>query len=129
MPSSTDGRRLMAMSLAVILVLNVTLSVIGGSSGAPVTRYGLPALVALACILVWQGRGWARLLLVLLSIGVLLAGPIMVGNGVSPLSVAGALGWLASILCAVALGMLYLSPSIRATLTAVAPGAAPSSGA
>jgi hypothetical protein len=129
MTDHTAGRRLLTLSLVVILALNVALSVIGGSSSSPATQYGRPALVALGCLLVWQGRGWARLLLVFLSMGVLFAGPIALGKGLSPLSRAGAVGWLVSLLSAAALASLYLVPSVRAAVASAAPAASSSAGA
>jgi hypothetical protein len=129
MTDPAGGRRLMALSLAVILALNVGLSLLGGSSSSPASQYGRPVLVALSCLLIWQGRAWARLLLALLSMGVLFAGPITLGSGLSPLSRAGAAGWLASVLCAAALALLYLAPSVRATFAAAPSGPSSQAGA
>jgi len=129
MTDLSAGRRFLAICLVVVLGLNLGLSVIGGSSGSPATVYGRPVLVALGGLLVWQGRGWARLLLILLSMGVLLAGPIALGNGLSPLSTGGAVSWLASALCAVSLATLYAVPSVSAALAAAAPRTSPPTGA
>jgi hypothetical protein len=106
------GRRVAAGSLVVLFVLNLALSLF--VAGAPVARFGRPVLVAAACVLVWQGRNWGKWLLALLSLGVLLAGPISVGNHLSPTSLGGLLMWLVSVLTAVSLGMLFLSPDVRA---------------
>jgi hypothetical protein len=129
MSEPISGRRLMAASLAVILALNLGLSALAGTAANPAVRFGRPAVVALTCILVWQGRGWARLLLVLLSLGVVLAGPISLGNGLSPLSVGGVAAWLASVVCGAALGLLYFAPSIRAAFATARAGPSSPAGA
>ena len=120
MPDHVLGRRLLALSLGVVLLLNVALALLPGTAASPAVQYGRPLIVALGCVLVWQGRSWARLLLILMSMGVLFAGPIALGNGLPLVSLAGGMAWLASLLCAVALGMLYLSPSIRAAIQVLA---------
>jgi hypothetical protein len=119
-PDQVLGRRLLLLSLGLIVLLNVALSLLPGDSASPAVQYGRPLIVALGSVLVWQGRSWARLLLILMSMGVLFAGPIALGNGLPLLSVAGAMAWVASVLCVVALGALYVSPSIRAVIHSAA---------
>jgi hypothetical protein len=129
MPDHVLGRRLLALSLGVVLLLNLALALLPGTTASPAVQYGRPLIVALGCVLVWQGRSWARLLLILMSMGVLFAGPIALGNGLPLASLAGGISWLASLLCALALGMLYLSPSIRAVINAPAAKASVPAGA
>jgi hypothetical protein len=59
-------------------------------------------------------------LLVLLGLGVLLAGPIALGNNLPPWTVAGAPFWLASILYAASLFILFASRDAREYLTSAA---------
>ena len=108
------GRRLVLASLLTILALSLGLAFLGASTSTVAVRYGRPLAVALACVLVWQGRSWARWLLILLGLGILLAGPIAMGNGVSPLTLAGVGFWLASVLYAASLVILFVSPGGRA---------------
>ena len=118
MPDSQRGRRLVLASLLTIFALTVGLALLGGASSSPAVRYGRPLIVALSCLLVWQGRLWARWLLVLLGLGILLAGPIALGNNLPPWTVGGALFWLASILYAVSLVILFRSRDARAHFSA-----------
>src|SRR6266496_508188 len=96
MSSSARGRALVIASLVTIVALTVGLSALDGSA-SPTARFGRPLIVVLACVLVWQRRLWARWLLVLLGLGVLLAGPIAWGNNLPPWTVGGALLWAASL--------------------------------
>jgi hypothetical protein len=59
---------------------------------------------------------------VLLGLGILLAGPIALGNNLPPWTVGGALFWLASILYAVSLFILFGSRDARAYLSAASRG-------
>jgi hypothetical protein len=122
MPDPERGRRLVLASLLTILALTAGLALLAGASSAPAVRYGRPLIVALSCLLVWQRRLWARWLLVLLGLGILLAGPIALGNNLPPWTVGGALFWLASILYAVSLFILFGSRDARAYLSAASRG-------
>jgi hypothetical protein len=128
MSDSTRGRALVIASLVTIMALMVGLSALGGSA-SPAVRFGRPLIVVLACLLVWQRRLWARWLLVLPGLGILLAGPIAWGNNVPPWTRAGALFWAASLLYAGSLFLLFGSRDARAFLAPTsAPANAPSAG-
>jgi hypothetical protein len=128
MSDSARGRALVITSLVTIMVLTVGLSALGGSA-SPVARFGRPLIVVLASLLVWQRRLWARWLLVLLGLGILLAGPIAWGNNLPPWTVGGALFWAASLLYAGSLFILFGSRDARAFLAPTsAPVSAPTAG-
>jgi hypothetical protein len=97
-----DRKLGLSISLAVLLAATTYFSVVAPDS-PPLTRFGRPALVALAATLVLHGRAWARWLLLLLSLGPLFAGPIGTANGVRPATAAGAFLWVVSAACALAL--------------------------
>ena len=114
------GRLLVFASLLVILILSVGLAILARAGSSPAVLYGRPLIVALACLLVWQGRLWARWLLLLFGLGILLAGPIAVGNNLSPSTRGGALSWIASFLYAASLLVLFVAPDARAYLATAA---------
>jgi hypothetical protein len=123
------GRRLVLASLVTILALSLALALLPGASASAAVRYGRPLAVGLACLLVWQGRSWARWLLVLLGLGIILAGPIAMGNGLSPWTSRGAVFWLASILYVASLAILFASRSARAfQMSAAQRGSRPPTG-
>jgi hypothetical protein len=109
------GRSFTVISLSVLLVLNAALSLF--AQAAPATRYGRPALAAAACLLIWQGRDWGKWLLALLSLGILLAGPISLGSHLSPVSLGGLLMWVVSAATAVSLWALFRNADVRAFLS------------
>jgi hypothetical protein len=127
MSSSGRGRALVIASLVTIVALTMGLSALGGSA-SPAARFGRPLIVVLACLLVWQRRLWARWLLVLLGLGVLLAGPIAWGNNLPPWTVGGALFWAASLLYAASLFILFGSRDGRTFLAPTAPVSTPTAG-
>lgn len=124
MADVSKGRTIVLTCFFFILALTIGLAVVGGGGSSPAVVYGRPVLVALSCLLVWQGRLWARLLLVLLGFGVILAGPIAMGNGIGPFSTAGLVAWASSALYIACILVLYLSKEARAffaTLATTAP--------
>jgi len=121
MSDTARGRQLVLISLVVIVALTIGLAALPASSSAAV-RFGRPLIVILAAALVFQGRGWARWLLVLLGLGILLAGPIAWGNNLPPWTMGGALFWLASILYAASLIILFASKDVRAYLASRSSG-------
>ena len=128
MSDSARGRVFVLASLLTITALTVGLSALGGSA-APAARFGRPLIIVLGCLLVWQRRLWARWLLVLLGLGILLAGPIAWGNNLPPWTVGGALFWAASLLYAGSLFILFWSRDARAYLVPTsAPATTPSVG-
>jgi hypothetical protein len=128
MSDSGRGRALVVSSLVTIVALTVGLSALGGSA-SPAARFGRPLIVVLACLLVWQRRLWARWLLLLLGLGILLAGPIAWGNNLPPWTVGGALFWAASLLYAGSLFILFGSRDARTFLAPTsAPGSTPTAG-
>ena len=123
------GRLLVLGSLITVFALSTTVDLLGAGS-TPLVRYGRPLAMALSCLLVWQRRPWARALVVLLGLGVLLAGPIGMANGLRPSTVGGALFWLMSLLTAVSFFILFGSRDSRAYVnSSAATDAPPPSGA
>jgi len=120
MADSVKGRQLVVLSLCVIVVLTIALSVFAGGVSSPATTYGRPVVVGLGCILVWQGRLWARWLLVLLGLGVIFAGPLAMANGLPFSSSGGMLAWTASGLYLASLLALFFSPDAKAFLASTA---------
>ena len=89
-------------SLLALVVATTALSFSVANAG-PLVRYGRPVLVVFAAVLVVMGHQWARWLLLFLSLGALLAGPLGAANGITPWYMAGLLLWTTSLVCLFAL--------------------------
>ena len=109
---SSRGRVLLAASLAAVVLIAAAFAVLGSSQSA-IAQFGRPLIILLAALLVWQGRGWARWLIVVPGIGFLLAGPLGAANGLPLLSLGGLLFWLTSVLYAGAIWVLFGSRDVK----------------
>lgn len=113
--TAARGKRLLLVGLSTLFVLNLVLSLMD-QTGTPVTTFGRPLAVGLLCLLAWQGRRWAAILVIVLSLGVLFAGPLFLLNGVRATSVAGALSWLCSVLAGMCVWFIVMDKSVQAYL-------------
>jgi hypothetical protein len=103
-----DKRRAMGhyVSLLILVAATTALSLSAADAG-PLMRVGRPILVILVAVLFSLGRRWARWLLLMLSIGAILAGPLSVANGIAPWYLAGFLSWTMSLICLLAMIAIF----------------------
>jgi hypothetical protein len=128
MSDASAGRRLVLQCLAIIVAITIALSWFAGTPSSAVTTYGRPVAAVLAGLLVWQGRLWARWLLVWLGLGPVLAGPIAMAKGIPFSSPYGLLFWGTSVLYLACLLALFFAPAARAYFATLSQPASPKGG-
>jgi hypothetical protein len=116
MPDSARGRALLVASLVAAVLVHIGFGSLGRNP-TWLEQFGRPLIVILASLLVWQGRLWARWIVLLAGLGALFAGPLAVANGLPILSIYSLVFWAVTAVYAAVAWALFKSADVREYLS------------